>query len=80
MPRQRSKINYGRGTLTIVLHDMQATNRENSHAVRYDVDPYGPHTILIDHPAGCVSRDSNHGVVRALVEVWWQHTAWSEFE
>jgi hypothetical protein len=65
---------------TIVLHDMQATNRENSHAVRYDVDPHGPHTIFVDHPTSCISRNSNHSVVRALMEVWWQHTAWSQFQ
>jgi hypothetical protein len=80
IPYQRSKIKSECGTLAIVLHDVQATNRENSHAVRYNVDPHGPHTIFVDHPTGCISRNSNHSVVRALMEVWWQHAAWSKFQ
>lgn len=59
---------------------MQAPLREDCHTERYDIDPYSAHTILIDHPTRRVASYTNHCIVRALMEVRWQHTAGTELQ
>lgn len=59
---------------------MQTPLRKKCHSKRNNIHPHSAHPILVDHPTRGVPGDTNHSIVRALMEVWWQHTARSKFQ